>query len=365
MILPPREPRLRIAATAVLMAAGCGAAQPSESSPVPDCGGAAAGAAYATASPEADTTPLRPGAEPLHRVADVPLPGPPVRFDYQSVDTASGRLYIAHMNAGRLLVFDTRARRLVADLAGFPSVHGVWAVPELGKVYAAVTGGRHVAVLDAGTLRVLARPGPVRYPDGIAYAPGTRRIYVSDQSTAGRELVIDGPTDRVAGTVTLGGEAGNTIYDPGSRCIWVAVQTRNQVVAIDPRTDSIVGRYRLPGARHPHGLAIDPGRRLMFVANEGGASLLVVDLRTMRVMSTHPVGEGPDVLAFDPGLGRLYVAAESGVVSVFRVEGRGLVAMGELRMPHGHTVAVDPATHLVYLPLENVNGRPVLRIMSP
>jgi hypothetical protein len=34
-------------------------------------------------------------------------------------------------------------------------------------------------------------------------------------------------------------------------------------------------------------------------------------------------------------------------------------------MPHAHSVAVDPATHLVYFPLENVGGQPVLRIMAP
>jgi hypothetical protein len=28
-------------------------------------------------------------------------------------------------------------------------------------------------------------------------------------------------------------------------------------------------------------------------------------------------------------------------------------------------VSVDPRSHLVYLPLENVNGRPVLRILEP
>ena len=126
----------------------------------------------------------------------------------------------------------------------------------------------------------------------------------------------------------------------------------------DPRTDTIVGRYSLEGARHPHGLSLDPERRLLFVANEGNGSLLVVDLPRMRVVSKHRVGDDPDVLAYDRGLGRLYVAAESGTVSVFRAAGQELV-------PHAHTVAVDPGTHLVYFPLESVNGRPVLRIMAP
>jgi hypothetical protein len=71
------------------------------------------------------------------------------------------------------------------------------------------------------------------------------------------------------------------------------------------------------------------------------------------------------VLAFDAGIGRLYVASEAGTVSVFQVHGRELVPLGELRMPHAHTVAVDPGTHLVYFPLEDVDGEPVLRIMQP
>jgi hypothetical protein len=47
---------------------------------------------------------------PLKKVADVSLPGPAVRFDYQSIDPSQGRLYIAHMNADQLLVFDVKKR---------------------------------------------------------------------------------------------------------------------------------------------------------------------------------------------------------------------------------------------------------------
>jgi hypothetical protein len=62
---------------------------------------------------------------------------------------------------------------------------------------------------------------------------------------------------------------------------------------------------------------------------------------------------------------RLYVAAESGEVSVFQESGKTLVFKGQMKMPHAHTVSVDPQTHLVYFPLQNVDGHPVLRIMIP
>src|SRR5664279_195990 len=106
---------------------------------------------------------------PLEKVADIPLPGAAVRFDYQSLDVSHGRLYIAHMNADQLVVFDTKKRAVVANLDGFSNVHGVWAVPELGRIFASVTGEHKVATVDMETLKTLAKVGPVKYPDGIAY----------------------------------------------------------------------------------------------------------------------------------------------------------------------------------------------------
>jgi DNA-binding beta-propeller fold protein YncE len=83
------------------------------------------------------------------------------------------------------------------------------------------------------------------------------------------------------------------------------------------------------------------------------------------VLEEQPVGGEPDVLAYDTGLKRLYVASESGVVTVFSAAGRRLARLGEYTAPHAHSVAVNSETHEVYLPLANVNGGPVLRILAP
>ena len=83
------------------------------------------------------------------------------------------------------------------------------------------------------------------------------------------------------------------------------------------------------------------------------------------MLATYAVGKDPDVLAFDPGFKLLYVSAESGDVRVFQEDGKTLKEIGKLSMPHAHTVAVDPDTHLVYFPLQSLNGNPALRIMEP
>jgi DNA-binding beta-propeller fold protein YncE len=292
------------------------------------------------------------------------MPGTATRFDYQSLDPNSGRLYISHMNAGQLVVFDTRTQRVLANLDGFPRVTGVLMVPAEGRAYASATGNHEVVVVEDSSLRIVAHvPGPT-FPDGIAYAPDERRVFVSDESGA-REFVIDARTHRPITMIPLGGEAGNSQYDAGSHCIIVAIQTLNQLAIIDPGSAQIVRRVTVADAvRHPHGIYIDAPHRMAFIAGEGSASVGVLDLRTLQLTSVVPVGEDPDVLAFDPLLGRLYVAAESGVVGVFAEEGTTLRALGSVTLPHAHTVSVDPVSHRVYLPLQNLDGKPVLRIME-
>jgi DNA-binding beta-propeller fold protein YncE len=303
-------------------------------------------------------------SSPLEKVVDVPLPGPAVRFDYQSFDPAQGRLYIAHMNANQLVVFDVNKREVVANLDGFPSVHGVWAVADLGRVYASATGEHKLAVVDMKTLQTLAKVGPINYPDGIAYAPGPKRVFVSDEH-GDADAVVDATTNTLIATIPLGGGAGNTIFDSNASRILVAVHHKNELVAIDPAKAAITGRYSLAGLENPHGVALDLASNLAFVAGEGNAELAVVDLATMKVVDTYQVGEDPDVVAFDPGLKLLYVSAESGDITVFHEDGRKLNLVGAFSMPHAHTVCVDPQSHLVYFPLQNLDGKPVLRIMKP
>ena len=298
-----------------------------------------------------------------HVVADVPLPGRAARFDYQSLDPTTGRLWIAHMGADEVLAFDVRARQVVARVPDMPGATGVRAVPALQRVFVALSASHEIAVLDASSGRVLARVPGGRFPDGLAYAPLARKLFVSDEYGR-QELVIDVPSSAARRPIALGGEAGNTQYDSTSGRIWVAVQTRNQLVAIDPMKDSVAARVSAPGIERPHGVLIDAAHHLAYVAGEANGRVGVLDLRTMRVGHTYPVGGEPDVLAMDFERHRLFVASESGTIAAFDVRGDSLVPLSQYEAPHAHSVAVDPATHLLYVPLENLSGRPVLRILA-
>jgi len=305
------------------------------------------------------------GNLPLRTLRDVPLSGGATRFDYQSFDPNSGRLYIAHLGDGVLTVFDANKETVVGDVKNLPRVHGVISVPELHRIYASATGSNELAVIDDSTLQVIARVPAGDYPDGIAYALKAKKLYVSDLHGK-TDTVIDANTNQRLTTIALGGAAGNTQYDSVLEHIFVTVHGQNELAEIDPTNDQLIARYPLAGCSEPHGLLIDSEHRLAFIACEENAKLAVFDLEAKKMTSIYTVGGDPDVLAFDKEFGRLYVSAESGVITIFDARGRNLEKVGEgFFASNAHSVAVDSRTHRVYFPLQNVGGKPMLRIAVP
>jgi len=299
----------------------------------------------------------------LKFVADVPLPGGTSRFDYQSINETNRRLYLAHMGSDRVTVFGLDSQKVIKAIPGTPNVHGVIAVPGLQRVYASATGNNEVAVIDEQSLQVVARVGVGRYPDGLAYAPAQKRVFVSDE--AGETVsVIDTRTNQLLKKIALGGEVGNTHYDSISGLIYSADQSNNQLVAIDPERMVVIRRYDLPTCRGAHGFYIDEQTHYALITGEDNASFVALDLNSGKIIAEDKVGRSPDVLAFDQQKQLLFIASESGTVSVFKVQKGKVRKTGESFFYSGaHSVSTDQKTHLIFFPLKNVNGQPVLRIM--
>src|SRR5215469_17350713 len=121
----------------------------------------------------------------------------------------------------------------------------------------------------------MARVGPIQYPDGIAYAPSVNRVFVSDEH-GDADAVIDAKMNSLVTLIPLGGGAGNTVYDPGSGHILVAVHEKNELVSIDPSTAKIIARHPMTGIESPHGVSLDVRGRLAFIAGEENHKLAVM-----------------------------------------------------------------------------------------
>jgi YVTN family beta-propeller protein len=303
---------------------------------------------------------------PLALVADVALPGGSTRFDYQEIEPARGHLVVAHMNDASVLVLNLSDGSVAKLLPNIPTPRGV-AVGD-GRIFV-TSSPSQLVIIDGASLAEIARVPTGNAPDGVGYDPVDHVAGVSDQQDGAVSLIAGsggGPRTQVP----LGKETGNVIFDAGRGVFWAAVVNASppdQLVQIDPVAKKVAARIDLPGCGGAHGMRLHPDGQSAFVACEDNSVLVRVDLGSSRVVATASTGAGPDVMAIDPGLGWLYVAAESGDLVVFDIGKPGLVTIDQEHPgDNAHSVAVDPATHRVFFPLmAGPGGKPVMRIMQP
>ncbi|MCL5267858.1 MAG: YncE family protein [Bacteroidetes bacterium] len=297
--------------------------------------------------------------------SDIPLPGGTSRFDYQTVSESQQRLYISHMGADLVTVFDLASNRVVGNISDIPKPTGIVAVPQLNRVYVSASAKNKVYVVNATSFKAVQTIPTGSFPDEIAYDPEVKRAFVSCEF-GGVVTVFDASTNRVITNIRMGGHVGNTHFDAVSKMIYSTNQTHGELIEIDPKTLHIVARYHLDGCKGPHGFYIDSQTHYAFITGEDNATYVVFNLSSKRIIARGRVGEGPDVLAFDRSLHRLYVASESGVLSVFDLEKGAVKKIGKsFFAKNAHTVSVDQKTHRVFFPLQDVDGAAVLRVMEP
>src|SRR5690348_5151720 len=305
------------------------------------------------------------GAQTLKQVATINLPGPAgKRFDYLTIDSQDHYLLSAHLGAGILYVIDLRNNRLVKAIPDVPGVEGVEYVPELHKVYTSDWYENKIGVIDLHEFKVIKKIPTRDKPDGSAYAPPFHKLYVSDERGK-TEAVIDVRSDTVVKNLSFDSETGMPQYDPVARKVYVNLQDQNIFAVIDPATDEVVGRYPVGKCKGNHGMALDPERHRAFLSCEGNELMTVFDLVKNAPIAFLPLAGGPDVIKFDPGLQRIYVACYSGAISVFHEDDADHYRkLEDFRVQHAvHTVAVDQKTHRLYTPEQEEDGKPVARMV--
>src|SRR5258706_3204074 len=300
----------------------------------------------------------------LKQVTKFDLPGPGgKRFDYLTIDADDRYLISAHLAADQTYVIDLATNKVVATVTDTPGAEGVEYVPELKKFYTSNAHDNTIGVVDLKQMKVIKKLKTESKPDGSTYAAPFHKLYVSDER--GRaEAVVDVTKDEIIKTLHFDSETGMPQYDPVARKAYVNLQDDNIFAVIDPATDEVVGRYPVGRCKGNHGMALDPEHHRAFLACEGNDLMTVFDLDKHVPIAFLPMASGPDVIKFDPGLKRIYVACSGGAISVFQMDDpdhyRKLEDFPVQKKVH--SLAVDTETHRVYAAEQEADGKAVARM---
>ena len=290
----------------------------------------------------------------LKQLGFIPLP-PHVRpggFDHAAVYQATGRLYVAHTINDAVDVIDCEQDHYLHSIPGLAGVAGTLVSDERHLIFTSNRSENTVGIFAPNDEAGLARVTVGMRPNGLAYDPARNLLLaanVGDPALPGSFTVsvVDVAQQALMASIPVPGRTRWIIYDAEAQVFYVNIMEPAQIVVIaaaDPT--QVAATIPIPSAG-PHGLDLDSERSRLFCACDG-KELVVLDTRTRAITDTRALSGVPDVVFFNTGLQRLYVAiGDPGVIDVFDT-----VAMRRVEIVStekgAHTIGFDPARNKVF-----------------
>lgn len=268
-------------------------------------------------------------------------------WDYVSFDPALRRVYLPHANAAFAL--DVDSGKITAKLAETPGAHQVSALPDGATLFVTVGSDNTLRLLDARTGALKGQVATGAGPDAAIYDPTSGLILVADHK-GGDVLLVDPKTMTAAGSIPVGGKLEFLAVD-GSGRAFVNVEDKNELVALDLKTKTVLKHLALPGCDGPTGLIYAPGPGVLIASCDGKAA--VVDAKTVTVSAMLDIGKGPDAVLYDEVRKLAFIpCGQSAELDVISAAAPGQVAVvAKVKTERGaRTGTVDPKTGKVYLP---------------
>lgn len=304
----------------------------------------------------------------------IPLPavkngGPVTVLDYMNV--TGDDLYVAGATSGAVYKIALRAHPLPAStdisvLAGPPSPHGVVIDPIGGLAFVTRSKVNSVDVFDPRTMRPIRRIAVAEDPDAITFDASDKLVYAASGG-AKTATLIDPPSKNVIAAIPLGGEPEFAAFDPKTGRVYQNLSDVNELVAVDASKRSVVQRWPLSGCEMPTGMALDAGDRRLFIACAKSSKLLVFDLEGARVARVVPIAFGADSVAYDAQLRKIYTTGLLGKLTVIQQITADAYRVADTVSLHfnAHTLAIDPATHRVFVGYSSLAIPPRVAVFTP
>jgi YVTN family beta-propeller protein len=267
-------------------------------------------------------------------------------WDYVAVDPNTDRVYASHGTV--VEVVDTKAAKVVGQITQLHGVHGVAVAPEFGKGFITNGQSNSVTIFDLKTLAKVGEPQTGQNPDSVCFEPKTKHIFTfngkSNDSTS-----IDPKTNEVIKSFSVGGKPEECAAD-GTGKLYVNLEDSSQIIEIDAASNSVLRHASLAPCESPSGLAIDLKNKKLFSVCDN-KMMAVVDIPTLKVVGTTPIGPGPDGAGYDPGLGLAFSSnGGDGTLSIVKQVNGKYETVDNVPTARGaRTMTVDARNHRVYL----------------
>ena len=177
------------------------------------------------------------------------------------------------------------------DFRGNASSSPVIFDPLRGGVWTANGDVGTVSYVDVDTRRVVQEIPVGQDIRSVAESPDGQWVAAVDRA-AGAVSLLDAETRQVLRSIAVGGHPHAAVWDSANpRWLYVSIEDTGAVAIVDRTAGDVATTIDV--GRLPAGLAVNRGRRELYVAHRIDADLTIVDLQTRTVGADVPIADEP------------------------------------------------------------------------
>src|SRR3977135_4357013 len=269
--------------------------------------------------------------------------------DYVAVEAATGRVFVSRAN--HMMVVEGATGKVLGDVPNTPGVHGAALATKAGHGFTTNGGDETVTMFDLKTLAVIKQIKVGPGLDGIMYDEADDKIILTNHSRPiGTLTAIDPKSGDIVATVELEDTAPEGAAADGKGHIFVNNESKHTIQVIDVKTWKATASWPLAPCEGPTGSAYDKASNRIFTGCN--KTSVVVDASTGKVVASITNGTRVDALGWDPSKKLIFIPnGGEGNVTVVHQDSpdKYSVVATVATFVGAKTIAVDPATHNVYL----------------
>jgi len=254
------------------------------------------------------------GASGFNVVAVIPLPGVTGRMDHLAYDPATRTVFIAALGNDTVEAVDVSARRVERSLPGFNEPQGVAYSPALRRLYVASADGQ-VKSFKREDLSLDQSVDVGMDADNVRIDEQAQRLYVGHGD--GAIAVLDARTLARIADIPLRAHPESFQLVPGDARLVVNVPDSNEIAVLDLARATQSGRWSNGSGRSAnYPLAIDAQNGRAIAVFRKPARIVAYDLARGAVIATLPILFLADDVFIDERRHQVYVVCGEGVVDV-------------------------------------------------
>ena len=268
-------------------------------------------------------------------------------WDYLSVDEVNQKLFVSHST--QVNVIDLKTGGQIAVIPETNGVHGIAVANDLNKAFISCGKDSSVLIVDLGNYSVLEKVQVTgKNPDAILYDPFSKRIFTFNGRTA-NSTVLDALTNKVVGTISLAGKP-EFAQTNGKGKIYVNIEDKSSLTMIDAASLKVDKIWSIAPGEEPSGLAFDAENNRLFSVCSNKL-MVVSDAISGKVVTTVPIGDGCDGVAFDPVTKRIFASNGEGNITVIQQKSADKYSVLEtiVSQQGARTITIDKLTHHIYV----------------